>query len=156
MSTEATSTTFFFFLTLSEKLPTSFYVLDSYLKEIGFMLVPIKIDQLQSFVAASDQEQITIITSTMDTNEYKLYNEKVRNILKFILKSPRLTYIHLSSFSKLNDSKQFFSLKNYIFLKYPIDPSRFVQRLARHHITQMSIDKRWPGGKRAGVKGISI
>ena len=121
------------------------------------MLIPIQIDQLQTLAAATEQESLMVLTSTIGSAEYKLYNQKVRALLKFILKSQRITYIHLSSFSKLNDTKQFYNLKNYIFLKYPINSRALAVRIVNHyHHQKTHADKSWPGGKRAGVKGISV
>lgn len=148
---------FIFYLTLEEKLPPTFYHLDKSLKKLGFMLVPIQIDQLQTLISVSDQEHITVVTSTMVGREFKYYNDKVRTILKYLLKSPRMTFIHLSSFAKLNDTKKFFTLKNYIFLKYPVNPQVLAVRIARHHDAQKeSMDRRWPGGRRAGVRGVAV
>lgn len=150
-----TSTPFIFFLTLSERLPVSFYALDESVKAMGFMLVPIRIDQLQLLISSTDQETITVMTSTMYSSEYKLYNEKIRGLLKFVLKSKRIAFFHLSSFSKLDDTKQFSLNRNYFFLKLPLNPSLLAKRVARYHEVRANNDSRWPGGKRAGVRGLS-
>ena len=114
MQNNETKTPFIFYLSLEDTLPKSFYSFDTYLKELGFILVPVKIDQLQTLVASSEQEQVIVLCSVTNVREYKLYNEKVRKFLKFILKSKRLTFMHCSSFSKLNDSRHFVIQKNYI------------------------------------------
>lgn len=155
MQTNEPNTPFIFYLTLGDHLPSAFYTFDRLFKELGFMLVPVKIDQLQTLVAASDQEQVIVLTSVSDTREFKLYNEKVRNLLKFILKSKRLTFMPLSSFSKLNDSKMYAIYKNYYFLKYPIDARKLTMKIARYYDLKMEQNSRWPGGKRAGVGGIA-
>lgn len=151
------STPFIFFLTLTDKLPVSFYALDESIKSMGFMLVPIQIDQLQLLISSTEQEQITIITSTMYAAEYKAFNLKIRGLLKFVLKSKRITFFHLSSFSKLDDTKQFSLNKNYYFFKLPLNPSLLAKRVARYHEMRTNSDSsKWPGGKRAGVKGLAV
>ena len=57
---------FIFFLTLDEKLPKAFYVFNEHLKKQNFVLVPIKVDQLQSIISASGQDQVVILCSVTD------------------------------------------------------------------------------------------
>jgi hypothetical protein len=142
-------TPFIYFLTLDESLPKAFYVFDRLLKDLGFILVPLKIDQLQTLIATSDQEQIIVLTSTTDSREMKMYNQKVRGLLKYVLKSKRLTFMHLSCFSKLNDFRTFALSKNYFFMKYPLDASLLAAKIARYHDLKSEKNIRWPGGKRA-------
>ena len=47
MQKNETATPFIFYLSLEDTLPNAFYTFDKYLKELGFILVPVKIDQLQ-------------------------------------------------------------------------------------------------------------
>jgi hypothetical protein len=149
------NTPFIFYLTLEENLPKTFYVFDRTLKDLGFMLVPVRIDQLQTLCASTDQSQIIVITSVTDAREMKMYNEKVRGLLKFILKSKRLTFMHLSSFSKLNDFKMYSLKKNYYFLKYPLDARTLSAKIARYHDLKSETNVRWPGGKRAGLGAVA-
>ncbi len=155
MQANQTNTPFIFYLTLGEKLPAAFYTFDRLFKEIGFILVPVKVDQLQTLVAASEQEQVIVVTSITDTREFKLYNDKVRNLLKYILKSKRLTFMPLSSFSKLNDSRLYTLYKNYYFFKYPIDARRLSMKIARYYELKLEQNSKWPGGRRAGVSGVA-
>lgn len=145
------NTPFIFYLTFDENLSKSFYTFDRALKDLGFILVPVRIDQLQSLISSTDQTQIVVISSVTDTRELKLYNEKVRGLLRYVLKSKRLTFMHLSSFSKINDSKQFSMSKNYFFLKYPLDARLLSAKIARYHDLKSESNLRWPGGKRAGL-----
>ncbi len=149
------NTPFIFYLTLEESLSKSFYTFDRALKDLGFILVPVRIDQLQSLLASTDQTQIVVITSTSDTRELKLYNEKVRGLLRYVLKSKRITFMHLSSFSKINDSKLYSMSKNYFFLKYPLDARLLSAKIARYHDLKSQSNLRWPGGKRAGLGAIT-
>ena len=140
---------FIFFLCLEDALPKAYYAFDKHLKELGFILVPVKIDQLQSLVAASDQEQVIVLCSVTDSREFRVYNEKIRKFLKFVLKSKRLTFMHLSSFGKLNDTKQFFAQKNYYFLKYPVDAKSLSAKIAKYHVLKTEQRTVWPGGRRS-------
>lgn len=148
---ERNETPFIFYLTLEESLPRTFYVFDRTLKDLGLILVPVKIDQLQTLVSATDQTQIIVIASVTDVREMKLYNEKVRGLLRYVLKSKRITFMHLSSFTKLNDIKLYALGKNYYFMKYPLDARLLSRKIARYHDLKSEQNSRWPGGRRAGL-----
>ena len=148
-------TPFIFFLTLEDSLPESFYTFDRNLKDLGFVLVPVKVEQLQSLAASTQQMQLIVISSIVNGRELKLYNKKVRNLLKYVLKSKRITLMHLSSFSQLNDSKYYAFQKNYFFMKYPLDARLLSATIARYHIAKSQQSSRWPGGRRAGVGGMA-
>ncbi len=149
MQNARTSTPFIFFLCLEDALPKAYYAFDKHLKDLGFMLVPVKMDQIQSLVALSEQEQVIILCSVTDTREFKIYNEKIRGFLKFILKSKRLTFMHMSGFGKLNDQRLYLLLKNYYFLRYPLDAKSMSLKISKYH--QLKTDERtvWPGGKKS-------
>lgn len=151
MAQKQSPTPFIFFLTLENHLPRNYYIFDTYLKELGFILVPVRIDQLQSLVAASDQEQVIVICSVSDSREFKLYNDKVRGFLKYILKSKRLTFMHLCSFSKLNDYRTFALQKNYYFIKFPFSAKELCSKIARYHALKKEQHTVWPGGKRTSA-----
>lgn len=151
MQKNETSAPFIFFLSLEDSLPKAFYVFDKYLKELGFILVPVKIDQLQILIATSEQEQVVVLCSVTNAREFKLYNDKVRKFLKFILKSKRLTFMHFSSFSKLNDQKYFINLKNYYFIKYPLNAKQLAIKISKYHTLKKEQRTVWPGGKRTSI-----
>lgn len=146
---------FIFFLTLDETLPKNFYIFDRKLKEENFILVPVRVDQLQKILSMTDQTQVIVISSVSDSREMKLYNEKVRPLLKFILKSKRITFMHLGSFSKLNDSRLYAMNKNYYFMKYPLDAGTLSQKIVRYYELKSETNVRWPGGKRAGLGAVA-
>jgi len=145
---------FIFYLTLEETLPKNFYIFHKLFSEIDFVLVPVRIDQLQKLISCTDQSQIILISSVSDSKEYKSYNEKIRGLLKFLLKSKRLSFFHLSSFSKLNDSKVHSLHKNYFFMKFPFDARDLSRKIARYYEVKSEKTLSWPGGKRAGVGAI--
>lgn len=145
---------FIFYLILEETLPKNFYIFHKLFSEIDFVLVPVRIDQLQKLISCTDQSQIILISSVSDSKEYKSYNEKIRGLLKFLLKSKRLSFFHLSSFSKLNDSKVHSLHKNYFFMKFPFDARDLSRKIARYYEVKSEKTLSWPGGKRAGVGAI--
>ena len=151
MQKNETGTPFIFYLSLEDTLPNAFYTFDKYLKELGFILVPVKIDQLQILVASSEQEQVIVLCSVTNVREYKLYNDKIRKFLKFILKSKRLTFMHFSSFAKLNDQKNLVTQKNYYFLRYPLNAKQLSFKISKYHALKKEQHTIWPGGKRATI-----
>lgn len=153
MQNDESATPFIFFLCLGDSLPKAFYIFDRFLKEKGFILVPVKIDQLQMLIASSEQEQVIVLCSVTDSRECKLYNDKVRGFLKFILKSKRLTFMHLSSFNALNDQRHFYIQKNYFFLRYPINAKSLSAKIIKYHSLKKEQQTIWPGGKRATFSG---
>jgi hypothetical protein len=144
---------FIFFLTLDERLPKAFYIFNEHLKKRGFVLVPVKIDQLQSIVSTSGQDQVVILCSVTDVREFKFYSQKIRGVLKYILKSKRLTFIHLSSFSKLNDQKKYSLQKNYFFMKYPLSAKELSRTIISFYELKKDQKTVWPGGRRATLEG---
>lgn len=151
---EKFDTPFIFYLTLEDHLPKAFYAFDKSMKELGHMLIPVKIDQLQSLLATTDQSQIIVISSITDSREMKIYSERVRNILKYVLKSKRITFMHCSSFSKLNDSKYYVFQKNYFFMKYPLDSMVLSKKIIRYQEMKSEENIKWPGGRRAGLGAV--
>jgi hypothetical protein len=149
------NTPFIFYLTLGDTLPRSFWIFDRCLKDRGFILVPVKIDQLQTIATTTGQGHIMVLCSITDSRELRHYNERVRGLLKFILKSKRLSFMVLSSFSKANDSKSFTLIKNYFFIKYPINANMLSERIARFHELKNEKTSMWPGGRRAGLGSVT-
>jgi len=149
MSNVESQSPFIFYLSLEDALPKSFYTFHGHLKNLGFILVPVKIDQLQVLVASSEQEQVILLCSVTSVREFKFYNDRIRKFLKFILKSKRLTFMHLSSFSKLNDHRQFMMSKNYFFIKYPFNAKQLSFKISKYHSLKKEQHTVWPGGKRA-------
>jgi hypothetical protein len=140
---------FIFFLTLEERLPEQFYTFDRLFKEYDYILVPVRVDQLQQLVASTDQNHVMVISCTSNFREYRLFNEKVRKILKFVLKSRRLSFIQLSSFGNLNDTRAHNLTKNYFFLKTPVEARELTERMIRFHDEKSEKSQLWPGGHRS-------
>lgn len=147
---------FIFFITLEDHPPKSFYIFDKLLREFGFILIPVKVDQLQGLIASSEQNQVIVLSSVTNFREYRIFNDKVRGLLKFILKSKRLTFMNLSSFSKLNDNRQFAFYKNYYFLRYPLEARTLASQIARYYELKLVQNTKWPGGKRAGTQSVIV
>jgi hypothetical protein len=154
MFEEPKSSPFIFFLMLGDILPKSYFVFDKLFREYGFVLVPVKMDQLQQLASAAEQGQLIFFTSTLDAKEYRQYNERIRPLLKYVLKSRRITFLHISSFKRLDDSTRYIMAKNYFFLKYPLDARILVARVARYYEFKSAENSKWPGGKRGGLHGV--
>ncbi len=144
---------FIFFLTLEERLPEQFYTFDRIFKEYDYILVPVRVDQLQQLVASTEQNHVMVISCTTNFREYRLFNEKVRKILKYVLKSRRLSFVQLSSFAKINDTRAHNLTKNYFFLKAPVDARELTERMISFHDQKSEKSQIWPGGHKslAGV-----
>jgi len=144
---------FIFFLTLEERLPEQFYIFDRLFKEKNYILVPVRVDQLQQLVASTEQNHVMVLSCVTNFREYKLFNDKVRKILKYVLKSRRLSFLQLCSFSKLNDSRVHNLMKNYYFIKTPIDAHVLTDRMINFHTIKSEKSQIWPGGAKsmAGV-----
>jgi hypothetical protein len=145
-----------FYLTLDQELPRAFSTFDLYLKELGFILVPVHIDQLQMLLASTEQEHVVVIASTGSLHEYKLYNQKIRTPLRFILKSKRLSFIHLSSFAGLNDQKSYALEKNYFFMKLPLDAKTLCVKISGHFFHKNQNQLLWPGGWRSNLRDSNL
>lgn len=140
---------FIFFLTLEERLPEQFYTFDRLFKEHDYILVPVRVDQLQQLVASTEQNHVMVISCATCFREYRLFNEKVRKILKFVLKSRRLSFVQLSSFSKLNDTRAHNLTKNYFFLRTPVDACELTARMISFHEEKSEKSQIWPGGHKS-------
>ncbi len=144
---------FIFFLTLEERLPEQFYIFDRLLKEQNYILVPVRVDQLQQLVSTTDQTHVMVLNCVSSFREYKLFNDKVRKILKYVLKSRRLSFVTLCSFSKLNDTRVHSMNRNYYFIKTPVDAKVIAERMINFHEMKSEKSQIWPGGPKsmAGV-----
>ncbi len=149
-----TNQPFIFYLTLEENLPDQFYVFDSIFKEYNYILVPIRVDQLQKIVATTDQNHVIVISCITNFRSFHLFNEKVRGILKYLLKSKRISFFELSSFSRLNDSKIHLLTKNYYFMKTPLDARALAERMITFQEQKSSSSDIWPGGHRS-ISGVA-
>lgn len=147
---------FVFYLTLDEVPPKEFYPFAEQLKQQGFLLLPVKLDQIQSLMSVCEQDQIMIICSVNSSIEFKNYQIKIRKYLKNILQSKRVTFLHLSPFDKLNDQKAYHMLKNYYFIKFPVNVKRLSQTIGQYYHYKKNEKAMWPGGKRSqAISGLA-
>ena len=81
---DAKPSPFIFFLTLGDSLSNSFYSFDRIFRDLGFILVPVQFDQLQSLMASSDQSQVIVISAVSDIDDTKTFAlKKTYSFLKF-------------------------------------------------------------------------
>ncbi len=148
-----TNQPFIFFLTLDGKLPDQYYLFDRIFKESDYILVPVRVDQLQQLVASTEQTHVMVISCISSFREYRLFNDKVRGILKYVLKSRRLSFFEFSSFSRLNDSRNYSLSKNYYFIKNPVDARLVADRMMAFHVAKSEKSQIWPGGPKSMLAG---
>jgi|GEM_PF-2979504 len=135
----------FFYLVFDEQIPKHFYEFRQHLSREGVMLVPIRIEQVQSILSTTSQEQIILIQSVANVQQLNQYQKKIRPYLKYILKSKRITLLHFSSFSKIDDSKQFHSLRNYFFIRFPVSLFELAPKIVRYYELKSTELTLWPG-----------
>lgn len=145
-----------FYLTYQSELTKEFFFFSEHFSKKGFILVPVKVDQLQNLAASTEQEHIIVLNTIKNSQELKNYNKYARHLLKYVLKSKRITFFNLSSFSSSNDSKVYYHLKNYFFISLPIDARIFTHKLVKYYELKQSEKIAWPGGKRAGLSSIGV
>jgi len=148
--------TLIFFLLLGENLPNSFFVFDRVLRELGLTLIPVSNDQLQILKSYSSQDNVFVICSTTGSKEFKTFNTKVRELLKFLLQSEKFIFIKMSSFCSLNDEKKFVMLKNYFFINYPVDAKKVAAWISHSIKIKSEVNNEWPGGKKANPGVLSV
>jgi hypothetical protein len=156
MSDANTKTTLIFFLLLDESLPHSYFVFDRVLKEVGLTLIPVTNDQLQILKSYSSQDNVFVICSTTGSKEFKTFNTKIRELLKFLLQSEKFIFIKMSSFCALNDEKKFAMLKNYFFINYPVDAKKVAAWISHSIRIKSEVNNEWPGGKKANPGVLSV
>lgn len=148
--------TIIFYLTTTTELTSEFFSLNHTFNESGCVLVPVRVDQLQNLATMTEQEQIIVINVIKNTQELIAFNKGVRHLLRYILKSKRISFFNLSSFDSSDDSRVHFMTKNYFFIKLPIDVKMISKKIARYYTLKQKDKVTWPGGKRAGLASIGV
>lgn len=143
--------TIIFYLTYQNELPKEYFYFSELFNQKDYILVPVRVDQLQNLAASTEQQHIIVISTVKNSQELKNYNKYARHLLKYVLKSKRITFFNLSSFNASNDSKIFFHSKNYFFIKLPVNARIFTDKLIRYYELKQTQSIAWPGGKRAGL-----
>lgn len=148
--------TIIFYLTSHPELPKEFFFFSKLFAQRDFILVPVKVDQLQNLALSTEQEHIIVINTIKNSEELKNYNKYARHLLKYVLKSKRITFFNLSSFAASDDSKVYYNLKNYFFIKLPIDARILTNNLVRYYGLKQSEKIAWPGGRRASLSSVGV
>ncbi|MFA5582997.1 MAG: hypothetical protein WDA09_02185 [Bacteriovoracaceae bacterium] len=148
--------TIIFFLTCQSELPKEYFYFNALFGQQNFILVPVKVDQLQNLAASTDQEHIIVINTITKSEELKNYNKYARHLLKYVLKSKRISFFNISSFGSSNDTKVHFHSKNYFFINLPIDAKILSDKLIKYYELKRTEKIAWPGGKRAGLSSVGV
>lgn len=128
-----------------ETLPANFFKLSSELSRLGFMLLPIKPEQVHLFV--QDKTIPHIVTITSNQTEQIGFKRAMQSKLNFLMMNKKIQLYHLSSFSEA----KFDGKRNdyYHYMKLPCKVDLLAMRLASFYEEKKPESKQWPGGKRA-------
>lgn len=148
--------TIIFYLTCNNELSKEYFYFNELFNQHEFILVPVKVDQLQNIAASTEQEHIMVINTIKNSQELRDFNKYARHLLKYVLKSKRISFFNLSSFGSANDSRAFFHSKNYFFINLPIDAKILTKKLIKYYQLKKSQSIAWPGGKRAGLSSLGV
>lgn len=133
------------YLTLSNKLPKKFYLLDRTLKKLGYTLVPMTYSTLLNL--ATESQGLNVICMVSNAQELFRYSKKVRKILKYMVQNKIINLHVLSSFTQINDTAAFRRDRSYHFVSLPIDIRSFSINLVESINEKSKTKTQWPGGK---------
>lgn len=148
--------TIIFYLTSQSQLPREFFFFSELFAKKNVMLVPVRVDQLQNLALSTEQEHIIVINTIKNTEELKNYNKYARHLLKYVLKSKRISFFNLSSFAASDDTRIYFNFKNYFFINLPIDARILTNKLIKYYVLKQSEKIAWPGGRKASVSSVGV
>jgi hypothetical protein len=138
---------YIFYLDFDSELPDFYYSLAERFSHQGISLIPVKPDQLISFL--NQHEMTYVISLTSKLSHIKKFQSKIKRLFKSGLNNNTLTVYHISSFSRLNLARTNMIAKNYFWIQLPIDVESLVKYLGKHYITHIGRKLTWPGGKRS-------
>ena len=156
MNSPATSPeSFFFWLTIDEKLDELYFATAGELAKSNITLLPVKLDQVSRLAALTEDGHVMVLCSTRHAKQYTTFTKTVAPVLQMLLRQERLTFFHFSSFQKLDLGAKVYRQKNYFFLKYPLNLETLCVKMKRFHELRLNRARVWPGGRRAKVPGLS-
>lgn len=150
-----TDDSFFFWISLEERLDEAFYATSHELSLLGIKLLPVRIDQVSRLTALTTHGHVNVICSTRHGKQFVAFQKHVAPILGLLLRQDRLSFFHFSSFQKLDLAGKAPGQKNYFFLRYPLNLATLCAKLKRFHELRLNRAKAWPGGRRAKVPGLA-
>lgn len=150
------SSTIIFYLNYNPELTPEFFFFSQLFKAQGCILVPVRVDQLQNLAAITEQEHIIVLHCVKKSEELARYNKDARHLLRYVLKSKRISFFNISSFKQSDDSKLYWHSKNYFFINLPIDAKLLTNRLVRYYQLKQTEKIAWPGGKKAGLSLLGV
>lgn len=124
---------FVFYLELEQYFNNHFFNFNHFFQKKDFILLPVTLDQLQQLASLTEQSEVIVICSVSSFQQMKVYEQKVRGVLKFFLKDKRFNFILISSFSHLDDKKYFKNNSSYSFFNYPLDVKKVVQNIVDYY-----------------------
>lgn len=138
-----------FYLKLQKELPKEYFRLDQELKMYGKSLVPMTIRSLGESIKKSKKIHVLIVVRNLD--EFRYFNSKVKKILKFMVRTGRVSLYVTSSFNAVNDTT-IMRRDFYYFMKLPVSYSFLCQSIAKVVDSNDANAYKWPGGSRSQFK----
>jgi hypothetical protein len=137
---------FVFYIAMGETLPKYYYDLAHALREVDLTLVPVQLDQL--LIMHQGKKRIHAVCVTSNMREFKIFQKRIKKVLKQSIMSKLLSLYHLSSFSKLNLHNELGRMDNYHFVNLPVQDKTFAHALLKFYKVAINNVKKWPGGRR--------
>ncbi len=134
-----------YYLSYTEELPENFFKLSRELSKLGYMLLPIKPDQVYLFVLDHMIPHIVTITGSMQ--EHQLWSKAMHRKLNYFVMNKKIHLYHLSSFKKAAYINQ--RNEHYHFMHLPCKTNLLALKLVEFHEKNKPESKVWPGGRRA-------
>ncbi len=134
-----------FYLTFGQKLPKVFYDLAVTFKNKGLTLVPVELDQLLDFYQGKKNVHVVVVTKNQF--EKKAYQKSLK-IINHALRSGKMFFYHLSSFSDIDLRKEKGRINNYSFISLPISIEVLAQAVKNSFLIKQNSIQKWPGGRR--------
>lgn len=146
----------FFWIMLEERLDPLFYEIGAQLKEHGVELLPVKADQVSRLIALTETSHVVLLCSTRRVSDFAPFLRHVAPRLPLLLRQDRLSFFHLSSFSKLQVASKRPWKQSYFFFKYPLNLVSLCAKLRKYQQLKTTQTQKWPGGRRAKVPGLAV
>ncbi|MBD65229.1 MAG: hypothetical protein CME62_08480 [Halobacteriovoraceae bacterium] len=138
-----------YYLKLQKDLTDEFLTLDSKIKQNGKSLIPVTLGTLQEIVHDQSSLHLIIVIRTM--REYSYFNRKVKKIMKYYIRSGKVSLYIASSFNGVNDTA-IMKRDFYNFVKLPVSYKYLANMVSDMvDVKEFGVEK-WPGGLRSSFQ----
>ena len=136
---------FIIFIQWTSHLPEDYFIIAKLFRPWDIRVVPIKYDQLMKYHLNSHK---IVLSITLDMTLTQLKLKTLQRFLNFPIKTGRLTFFDISSYSNLNTESEYFK-KYYKFFPLPMKYTDIVEKVASYFFVQNKSENYWPGGRRS-------